>query len=290
MFVARIGANYGAYGWPENLTLTIRSDEAVLAGDPRFSFAWMSSAADMAAAPLLIAVHGSERDHLATRDAFLGLAQAAPISILAPLFPQNVAEAGYADGYKFLREEGVDYVDLLEQMVAQFLPGTSDAGFYLFGFSGGAQFAQRYALFAAGRVQGLLLAAPGAVTLLDEGVEWWPGLAGAEAAIGRKADLDALRRVPVAVTVGANDVSPGIVRNDVTARNGSAHADLAGPTRLARARRLHQSFLDLGASSQFIEIAHTDHKLLPNAHAAAEVVAKWLAEASSSTKERNCNA
>lgn len=270
--------------------MTIRSGEVVLACDPRFSFAWMSSAADMAAAPLLIVVHGSERDHLATREAFRELAETRSISILAPLFPQNVAEPGYADGYKFLREDGVDYVDLLEQMVAQFMPDNPDAEFYLFGFSGGAQFAQRYALFAARRVKGLLLAAPGAVTLMDDDVEWWPGLAGASAAIGRTPDLAALRRVPVAITVGANDVSPGIIRNDVTARNGSAHADLAGPTRLARARRLHQSFLDLGATSQFIEIAHTDHKLLPNAHAAAEVVAKWLAEASSSTKERNCNA
>lgn len=259
--------------------------------DPRFGFSWLAGNLKPDA-PLLVAVHGSERDHLATRDAFAELAASHGLNVLAPLFPKGVAEPGYDDGYKFLVEDDIDYIDLLDAMVSQFyaMTGARPARFFLFGFSGGAQFAQRYAVFKARQLRGLILAAPGAVTLLDSSLEWWPGLAHAERAIGRQPDLEALKQIPVSVTVGRQDLSAGLVRRDPATRNGSLHADAAGDTRLERAQRMHQSLAALGGSSQLIEIPDTDHKLLPNAQAASTTIARWLDAISTSTEVRDYNA
>lgn len=261
--------------------------DSVLVRDPRFSFAWLR--AEDASAPLLVAVHGSERDYVETREAFRGVAQDHGLNVIAPLFPMDVAEAGYSDGYKFLVEDGIDYVALLDGMIAQFSAGMGIApsSFYLFGFSGGAQFAARYALFEGKRLDGLLLAAPGSVTLLEDGVEWWPGLAGAEEAIGHKLDLGAFLNVPVAVLVGTQDVSPGLVRKDPSLRNGSIHADLAGTTRVDKARSLYRSITAAGGNCRLVEVEGAGHKLLPNANAASGILAQWLEGASNHNKARD---
>lgn len=261
--------------------------QSVLDSDPRFGFAWLRGGD--ARAPLLVAVHGSERDYVETRDAFAGLAAEYGLNVLAPHFPKDVAEAGYSDGYKFLVEDGIDYIALLDRMIAQFAAeaGVTPSSFYLFGFSGGAQFAARYALFEGKRLDGLLLAAPGAVTLIDQTVEWWPGLAGAAAAVGREPDLDAFLRVPMAVLVGERDISAGLTRNDPGLRNGSVHADIAGATRLERARALYHSINAAGGDCRLIEIAGADHKLHPNAQAAGGILAQWLLAASNHDKARD---
>ena len=74
--------------------------------------------------PLLIAVHGSGRDNLDTAAA-LPCPRCGRISILAPLFPATEGSIG-GDGYKFLREPGVDYVTLLDRMIER---AAADHGF-----------------------------------------------------------------------------------------------------------------------------------------------------------------
>ena len=123
-----------------------------------------------ASRPLLLAVHGSDRDYRGTLAAFASLADRRDVSILAPLFPAGAVNAGVDGGYKFLREAGADYILLLDAMLAAFSKVASfDAQqLYLFGFSGGGQFALRYGLVAASQLAGLIIAAPGNVTLLDD--------------------------------------------------------------------------------------------------------------------------
>lgn len=246
--------------------------------DPRFAYAWHSTAR-VAGAPLLVAVHGSDRDYVPTIEAFLALADAVPMSVIAPHFPIGAGEPGYGDGYKFLAEAGVDYVAVLLGMIEQFnrqVVATAPE-FYLFGFSGGAQFVHRFAYFEASRLSGLVVSAPGAVTLPDPDIEWWPGLTGAEAAIGRPPDLAALLQVPVAITVGNQDVATGLVRRAPSERNGSVHAELAGGTRVDRAESLHNHLVRMGVESQFIRIGGAGHELAANASAACDILGGWLA-------------
>lgn len=246
--------------------------------NPQFGYAWQSTARD-AGAPLLVAVHGSERGYRQTCEAFRILTDTVPMSVLAPHFPVGAGEPGYEDGYKFLVEPRVDYISLLFAMIQQFnrqVIATAPE-FYLFGFSGGAQFVQRFAYFGARLLSGLVISAPGAVTLPDMAIEWWPGLGGAEAAIGRPLDLAALRRIPVAITVGDQDLSTGLNRLDPAARNGSVHAELAGATRVERAASLHDCLVRLGVGSQFIKIDGVGHELAANASAARDILSGWLA-------------
>jgi pimeloyl-ACP methyl ester carboxylesterase len=256
--------------------------------DPRFAFAWHSSAREPGA-PLLVAVHGSERDFRETCAAFVSLAEQFPMSILAPHFPVGAGEPGYGDGYKFFDEGNVDYPALTLAMIAQFNRQVIETrpSFYLFGFSGGAQFAHRFAYFEANRLDGMIAAAPGAVTLPDENLQWWPGLANAEAAMGRPADLAALGRIPVAVTVGSDDLSAGLLRRDPSERNGSINAELAGTTRVERARSLHTALRKLGVASQFVQISGAGHELGANAEVASDILGGWMAARSLATHEPN---
>lgn len=63
----------------------------------------------------------------------------------------------------------------------------------------------------ASRLDGLILAAPGGVTLLREDVAWWPGLKAAEATLGEAPDLEGLTRLPTAILIGAEDRAAGLV-------------------------------------------------------------------------------
>ena len=262
------------------LQLSLRQGETRDAQDPRFGLAWLSSAVPGQAAPLVVAVHGSHRDHLATRDAFLPLAESRPLHVLAPLFPEGVTAPGYGDGYKFLSDPGIDYVALLDRMIAGFAAdhGPVQGKPFLFGFSGGAQFAHRYALFRAADLSGLVIAAPGAVTLPRADLPWWPGLDGAKAATGHAPDLPSLRRIPVLLTIGAEDRAAGILRSDPSQRDFSAHAGVAGADRIARAQALRQALLDQGIAAALIQIPGAGHALLPNVQAALPVMAGWLAD------------
>lgn len=211
-----------------------------LNADPRFSYAFEPAAGGVAQAPLIIVAHGSNRDWCAImqhmRDG-LGLRHA---SILAPLFPALIDGAAHGDGYKFLLSQGIDYIALMRAMLKQALQQHGQpSACYLLGFSGGAQFAQRYALFCAAELDGLVLAAPGGVTLPDETIEWWPGLQGAESAVGHSLDLAAFKKLPVEIIIGDQDLNAGLVDRPAGVAHGSAFAGLAGATRVERARRLH---------------------------------------------------
>lgn len=255
----------------------LRHGEVALRDDDRFRFAWSTPRAG-GRHRLIVVIHGSERDHVATRDAFSNLARRHNVAVVAPLFPVGAVEPGYGDGYKFLREGDVDYIGLLDRLLAQFRADIADvtSQFVLFGFSGGAQFAQRYSLFRGRDLTGLIIAAPGGVTLPDEQIEWWPGLRGAEAAIGRNVDLRALQAVPMAVIVGQEDLSLGLVSREAGSRDGSAYADIAGTSRLERARTLHRAMTGLGATACLIELPGVGHSLAPNAQAACQVIEGWL--------------
>ncbi len=248
-----------------------------LQADPRFGFVFSNAAGKTACTTLVIAIHGSDRDVdgmiAALRDGFGDR----DIAILAPFFPYQIDNTDHADGYKFLVSAGIDYAAILESMIAecQGLHGDFDTT-YLYGFSGGAQFAERYGLFCAARLSGLVIAAPGNVTLIDETLEWWPGLAGVKAETRRAPDLQALRQIPVAIMVGAQDCNSGLVARPVGTPHGSAFEAVAGNSRLARARTLHRSFQNAGISSSLREIADIAHDLHPMTLNAADQIAQWI--------------
>ncbi|MDR6817543.1 putative esterase [Neorhizobium sp. 2083] len=199
------------------------------------------------------------------------------VSILAPLFPATLGGEDHSDGYKFLISGGIDYIALTKAMINNAAaPGGRFGPIYLYGFSGGAQFAERYALFHSATLSGLVLASPGSVTLLDDTVEWWPGLAGACAAIGLSPDLASLCGIPVAIVIGSEDRVAGLVARPPGSPHGSIHEGLAGNSRLERARSLYASFRNSGIEASFHEVEGVAHNLQPVTLKAAEMIAQWI--------------
>ncbi|MEQ5872761.1 alpha/beta hydrolase [Sagittula sp. NFXS13] len=238
--------------------------------------------AEAPGAPLLIAAHGSDRD---VRGLLKGLDLGGAVSLLAPLFPAKIDEHDASDDYKFLIGGGTDYLHLMDCILADALGhlGEKPSCIWLFGFSGGAQFAQRYALFRAAELDGLILAAPGGVTLLREDVAWWPGLGGAEAATGAELDWEALAALPTALFVGSEDRAKGVVNRGPGTRFGSEQAGLAGETRIDKVHALRDSLTALGAPVTLTLIPGVGHTLAPCAEAASHVLRNWLDQQQAST-------
>lgn len=158
---------------------------------------------------VLLAVHGTERDFIACRDAFIELADETGCVVIAPLFPADIGGPDL-DGYKYAFHRGLRYDLLLIALLEQVreTAGLLQAGVVIWGFSGGAQLAQRFALLHPGQVTALALAAPGRVTWLDQGTDWWAGIRNTTALFGRQVDVAAFTAMPVQVAVGDADRDP----------------------------------------------------------------------------------
>ncbi|GAB5467541.1 MAG: hypothetical protein Kilf2KO_05710 [Rhodospirillales bacterium] len=193
---------------------------------------------------LAVVVHGTERGMAAYRDRFADFAEANDCIVLAPLFPVGITAPYELSSYKLLRAGDLHYdavlLSMVEEVAARYRL-RSDR-FLLYGFSGGGHFSHRFFYLHPERLQGVSIGAPGVVTLLDETRDFWVGLRDFEQRFGKPLDLEALRRVPVQMVIGAEDRETWeitITPDDPWWMEG---ADLAGANRQDRMRALKASF------------------------------------------------
>ncbi|QRF69360.1 alpha/beta fold hydrolase [Ponticoccus alexandrii] len=238
---------------------------------------WRRAPSGKARRPVLLAIHGSDRDVRGCIDGFSPIADRLDLHLLAPLFPDDPANSVAADSYKFLVDGGHDHLAEMDAALLAFcrMTGAAQDQTILFGFSGGAQFAHRYAYFRPRTLSGLIIAAPGNVTLPTEKETWWAGLDQAEETIGSAPDLTALREVAIAVLVGEEDLAKGLVDRPPNGPYGHRASALAGPTRLERARRLHESYVQSGLNSRFAAIPGAGHDLQACIASAMKVLLSW---------------
>lgn len=179
--------------------------------DPRFSYChYVPPGFDAAPGDyrLVVAIHGSGRNATAYRDAFSAFARYNKCVVLAPLFPIGVLGDDHADGYKYLAEGDVRYDQVLLEMIAEFEQalGATFGKFLLSGYSGGAHFAHRFLYLHPDRLAGVAVGAPGGVTRIDDSRDFWIGTRDFETRFGKPLNLEAIRKVPVHLMVGACDV------------------------------------------------------------------------------------
>lgn len=183
-------------------------------------------------ARLLVAVHGIRRG--AEEQATLFAARAAALGriVVAPLF-----DATHWRGYQRLggaRRADLALIDLLQALRGQNLDAPDR--FDLFGYSGGAQFAHRFAMLHPERIGHLSVAAAGWYTFPDDTVFPY-GLGGRpdrafERSHAMQDALSRFLRLPIRVHVGALDN-----RRDRSTRRGSEIDRQQGNHRRARAAR-----------------------------------------------------
>ncbi|WP_207064017.1 alpha/beta fold hydrolase [Motiliproteus sp. SC1-56] len=186
---------------------------------------------------ILVSVHGISRNARAHAEAFAAMAARLNWVVMAPLFGREQ----FPD-YQWLglghRGSGVRADQALNTLLADLTQrtGVDSRQFYLFGFSGGAQFAQRYALLHPERIHRLALASAGFYTFPDFSAPYPRGLAAKRRQPQPLWLLEAALCVPTAVFVGERDC-----RRDRALRKGPRVDAQQGAHRVQRAERWVQA-------------------------------------------------
>lgn len=156
--------------------------------------------------PLVISIHGISRNAREHVEAFTKLADRYGAVLLAPVF----TDYRYGDYQRLGRRGRGSRADLALQRLAShviFEWGLASSKFYLYGHSGGAQFAHRYAMAYPQDVAALGLSAAGWYTLPDPDLPYPYGIKATPDSYGLTLDPAEFLRVPACVFVGEDDIS-----------------------------------------------------------------------------------
>jgi poly(3-hydroxybutyrate) depolymerase len=249
--------------------------------DPRFSYCtYVPPHIGQARRPmqLLVVVHGTGRAFVEYRDAFAEFARWNDCIVLCPLFPVGVRGDGNRDGFKHLREADIRYdavlLDMVDEVAGKF--GCDFSRFMLFGYSGGGQFVNRFALLHPERLRAVSIGAPGSVTLLDPDKDWWVGVRDMAQRFGKPLDLDALRRVAVHMVVGKADLETWEITHREDGPYYMPGCNDAGRTRPERLASLRRSFEQAGVAVEMDLVDNVPHDGLKCVGIVQDFLAKVL--------------
>ncbi|GMQ95613.1 MAG: hypothetical protein BMS9Abin14_061 [Gammaproteobacteria bacterium] len=180
-------------------------------------------------APLLVSVHGISRNARAHATCLARVAEQYRVVVVAPLFTIRRFH-DYQRMGNSRRGERPDRA--LNEIVAEAgcLTGANAERFFLFGYSGGAQFAHRYAMAYPQRIAGLALGSAGWYTFPDPDKRYPWGMRASHGLPDLSFDLDRFLELRIRLFVGGLDTLRG---PDL---NRSRRIDMQqGATRLERA-------------------------------------------------------
>jgi pimeloyl-ACP methyl ester carboxylesterase len=179
---------------------------------------------------LFVTVHGISRNVEEHATLFAPYAEKHGVVLVAPFFTRD-----RNPGYQRLgRDSSRRRADLTLDAIVDEVSASSGADpsrLFLFGFSGGAQFAHRYTLAHPERVARAALGAPGWYTFPDRKMPYPYGLGPSKEPVSLAFEPERFLRVPITVFVGENDTGDYHLRcNAVVNRQ-------QGRNRLDRAQR-----------------------------------------------------
>lgn len=258
--------------------------------DPRFSYCLFVPRDFGRRGPpdVVVVMHGTARTFMPYRTAFAEFGRWMNCIILCPLFPVGVLGDDNRDGYKYIREQGIRYDEVLLSIVAEVGAsyGVDVSRFALCGYSGGAHFTHRILMLHPSRLWAASVGAPGSVTLLDSTRDWWVGIRNVEALFGTEIDVAAMREVPVQMIAGAADLETW----EITHTEGSKHwmpgANDAGRTRPERLDSLRRSFESAGIDVRFDLLPDVSHDGLRVSRQVQDFLAEVLAARRGGTADR----
>jgi predicted peptidase len=218
-------------------------------------------------APLVVIQHGTARSAANYRNQLKGFAELNGAVVLTPIFPAGLVDPTDLHNFKFIEYEGIRFDQMLLAIVdevAERFPVESEQ-FYLHGFSGGGQFTHRFLYLHPDRLAAASIGAPGRITQLDDSLPWWLGTKGFEEKFGQRVDFEALRRVPIQLVVGTEDVETWEIMNRGES-NWMDGVELTGNTRIERLRTLEANYRSHGLDVTFELVegaAHSGRLILP---------------------------
>lgn len=180
---------------------------------------------------VLVCVHGVSRNALEQIQLLRPFAEQYGFALVAPLFEPGT----FRDYQRLGRKRLGPRADLALIRVLQTIDSTTQLNtgkIALFGFSGGAQFAHRFAYAHSQRVSAMVLGAAGWYTMPDPQESYPFGTADARGLSAVRFNLRAATRLPTMVAVGSSDDQ----ENDVELNRSPKVLRRQGPHRLARAR------------------------------------------------------
>lgn len=217
--------------------------------------------------PLVVVQHGTGRTAGQYRDALADFCEQQRCVVLAPLFPAGIVDADDLHNFKFIAYRDIRFdrllLDIVDEAADRF--PVDGSKFLLHGFSGGGQFTHRFLYLHPQRLAAASIGAPGRITLLDDSKRWWLGTGGFAQRFGADIDLDAIRRVPVQMVVGAADVETWEINNRGDS-NWMDGVEETGSTRIERLQTLRRNFEEHGIQVRFDlmpDVGHQGRAVLP---------------------------
>ena len=163
-------------------------------------------------APMLVTIHGISRNADEHARLFSAYCEMYGVVLVAPVFSKDQ----HPDYQRLGRLGHGKRTDVaLNAIVAEAaaLTGAHADQFYLFGFSGGAQFAHRYAMAYPHRVHGAAFASAGWYTMPEPRRKFPYGTRQIDRLPGVRFDAEDYLNVPMHVFIGADDDDPQGVRH-----------------------------------------------------------------------------
>jgi pimeloyl-ACP methyl ester carboxylesterase len=157
-------------------------------------------------APVFVTVHGLSRNAEEHANLFASYCEGLGVMLVAPLFGEEQSR-----DYQRLGRLGrgmradVALDSILEEVIL--LTGAATAPIHLFGFSGGAQFAHRYAMAHPRRVARVVIASAGWYTFPDGRKRYPYGIRASRDLPDVRFDSEEFLQVPIRVIVGDRDTS-----------------------------------------------------------------------------------
>lgn len=230
---------------------------------------WMVQPSAPTTAPPVVVVHGINRDVEKMAQILVPRAQAMGRTLVLPHFSKTL----WPRYQRAVCNKRADWA-LLALMKALRAEGQIAQGrFDLSGFSGGAQFAHRFAWLYPDMVDRLCVTAPGWWTFPDMGAAWPLGMGSAGSdnrpeTFWLEANLRRFLNRRILVCVGADDIT-----RDPNLRQGDDIDAQQGPNRVHRARRWH-AMAEAQAKAQGIDPAISLRVLEGCGHSFADCVAE----------------
>lgn len=213
-------------------------------------------------APVVVSVHGITRNACEHAMLLAPFAERYRVVLVAPLFAHNRYRR-----YQRLRNERRHGRPerALEQIVAEVrgLIGATNNKILLFGYSGGGQFAHRYAMAYPAKVAGLAVGAAGWYTFPDSQLDYPLGTRRASRLLGIDLRPDRFSTVPACVLVGESDTECDAKLNKLPKINAQQ-----GYMRLERGRRWVEAMsitaraYGYKTAYQFQTLADCDHSFV----------------------------